>query len=405
MIDVRDMATGVRITPTPSIVLVEAAQGEREMNAAFSIEKSTVDLTPISGSAAITVGVPVELTITARNGGNEIMRSGGIAWDVELEGPITLDAADQRLSRGVVTDNLDGTYTVAVTAIAGSGRYRLDVRPAGVASDSPSIAGTPTATAIFASSPDGSGLFDVQYTTVDGAGLTRANAGRRAEFTITARDAFAVPMPVGGVTVVATLSNANGAVPVIIVDNNDGTYTARYEVPANLPGEFDLSVEVEGQNVHSGTVKVAEVGTGELVLANTRLSGDYLNAVVDQPARIIVSLFDENSKPYVADNIPVQVALTGNGRTIDANVLANGDGTYEATFTIAQPGPYKLKVAVAGAELPRSPFNLVGVYSRPANPLMAVELPDQAPMLTVMDRLVYALNVQQRHILVSIAIH
>lgn len=101
LLDVRDVATGQRIPPTPSVVVVREAEQSamsslslhsrppsqlsdatpNEQRAAFDVAQSTVDIAGLM-LPPMTVGHASKLTIMARNAAGALMHTGGVLFDV-----------------------------------------------------------------------------------------------------------------------------------------------------------------------------------------------------------------------------------------------------------------------------------------------------------------------------------
>jgi hypothetical protein len=368
LLDVRDATSGQRIPPTPSVVVVSEPT-MNEQRAAFDVAQSTVDIAGLM-LPPMMVGRAATLTILARNRAGALMHTGGMLFDVLLVGPIDAEPAKQRTTRGRVVDNLDGTYTARLVAIAGAGTYQLDVLAPGV---NGTVAPTPTTIDVGAASTL-AGVFSPLYTTAAGAGLASAAAGRRAEFSIVARDAYGVQLPSGGLVITSQISDATGvAREVTIVDNNDGTYAAHYEIPSGEAGDYDLQVTVNdidsAIDIVTRKVRVNAVGTGLLAVEKTLAVGSGLVfAVVGQTASFSLVLRDAAGLPFgQANSVPVVVELTGPGvvGALAARVVSSDVSSFNVSYIVPTSGSFKLSITIAGQALPSSPYDIVAVTSAP----------------------------------------
>ena len=139
-------------------------------------------------------------------------------------------------------------------------------------------------------------------------------AGRRTEFAIVTKDQYAVPLQAGGLLISGTIAGNGNERPLTIVDNNDGTYTARYEIPNGESGNYDLRVIVENIDgpidVLKSTVKVVAVGTGMLSLAMSSVVGSGLVVTqVNADASFVVYLRDAAGAPYVQTNVSIDALV------------------------------------------------------------------------------------------------
>jgi hypothetical protein len=125
------------VKPTPTIIKLMESDDERERTRALSIANSRADVDALD--QPLTAGVPEPLTITAYDGGGDVMVCGGVSWRVALTGPTDVDPSLQRTTLATVVDNQDGTYTAKLVALE-AGEFALDIRPAGAPLDSAEFA-------------------------------------------------------------------------------------------------------------------------------------------------------------------------------------------------------------------------------------------------------------------------
>jgi len=106
-------------------------------------------------------------------------------------------------------------------------------------------------------------------TTAEGSGLKWAALGRKASFTITARDVQGSPCGVSGDLFAVELKDEKGdkKVEVNLKDNGDGTYLATYTVPADITkGDLKLSVLLPGAHIQGSpfVVRLVDVPVGRV---------------------------------------------------------------------------------------------------------------------------------------------
>ena len=87
-------------------------------------------------------------------------------------------------------------------------------------------------------------------TTATGPGITTANPGRTATFTITSHDSRNFKRKCGGDVFVVKLKPEKGAdeINVVLSDRKDGTYLAKYSVD-KMYGKLTLSVCLRGAHI------------------------------------------------------------------------------------------------------------------------------------------------------------
>jgi hypothetical protein len=354
--------------------------------AAFDASQTT--LVGVS-NLTLVVGEASTFVIDARNIAGMLMNGGGVAFNVVLTGPLSGNSSVQRTSVGRVVDNADGSYAVTVVPVGLPGVYTLDVRAVGT---SASIAPAPLSVNVQASSSD-AGQLSGNYTTASGAGLTHALAGALATFTVRTRDAYDVPLASGGQLLTGNVSVAGLVVPIEFADNNDGTYTASYVLPADTQGAFNLVVaaqQLDGSELTlvQSTVQVVTGGTAALSVPMSMAAGRGLVlAVMGVPATFTVTLHDATGALYVAPNTSVQAFVGGPGiaGSLAATVVDNSDGTYTVSYTTPATGTYTVRVAVAGTELPMSPYTVISVTPAQAAAVNATSTTTTttAPMMLV----------------------
>lgn len=133
-----------------------------------------------------------------------------------------------------VKDNHDGTYSVAYTP-ALPGTYVVEV----------TLGGSPIRDAPFTvpvkPAPSASRSF------AEGPGLGVSVAGEETSFTIHAIDEAGNPRADGGDSFSVDIHGPGGRVPTQTTDNEDGTYTVRFTLPA--AGAYVVKVTYQGRHI------------------------------------------------------------------------------------------------------------------------------------------------------------
>jgi hypothetical protein len=396
VVDISHVGTGARIRPTPSVLTLEVAENELDRQGQFSPAKSSADLSTITSP---TVGERETFKITSRNAAGNLLTSGGVQWRVALNGPLAVDAAQRHTTFARVTDNLDGTYTAAFTPIE-AGEFSIDIRPAGVSTTDPALAvPLSSSTITVVANANGGGMFDIAYSTVTGAGSARAVEGRNAQFTIVAKDKYAVQMASGGLVFSGVVAAKDGSSTAVIrfEDNNDGTYTGTYQLAvgaSQLPAGWAIQVQLDGQDVLTGDVRVLEAGTGAVSVAQSQALGTALRTIVaGRTQSVIVLVNDANGAPFVAGGVNVAAEVqTAGEMPVLAKGTDRGDGSYELRFRVETPGVYQLRITVDGQHVPGSPFTVnaaAGSTRQPTPFLMRAELDVQMATMSEMERMVH----------------
>lgn len=264
-----------------------------------------------------------------------------------------LDKNKKHVAKVAIKDNLDGTYLCTYEAECPPGVYDLHVKVGSVPiKDSPFhpeiIPGEPDPIKCIASGP----------------GLSQAVAGEKSEFTIQMKNFKDENIKKGGATVLATLKDPSGDIPVTVQDNRDGTYTCTY-VPRTAD---DLKLDIKLKTIAFGTGDVqgapftVSVTPGAPSANHTFATGDGLTlATAGVSSPITIQVMDEFGNAVKSGGAPIKgtlTYLTENLPPVDLEVFDNNDGTFTANYTLDKAGDYTLDLKLGDAPIKDAPFDL-----------------------------------------------
>jgi filamin len=162
-------------------------------------------------------------------------------------------------------------------------------------------------------------------------------------FTIEARDNKGNKLPKGGDPFEVTVAGPNGNVPAEVHDNGDGTYNVKYA--ANEPGPHKVHVNLKGKPIKHAPFTV-----------NVEEGADADHSGVE------TYTFTIRAKSKRGGNL----TTGGNRFTVDVNgpkganpttkVVDHNDGTYTVSYSLPEPGTYKIAVKVNGKHISGSPW-------------------------------------------------
>jgi len=297
-----------------------------------------------------------------------------------------------------VTDNGDGTYDVSYKAET-PGDYLIHTNIRGKA-----IKDMPKKVHCYKGS-------DPTKTIVEGPGVEGGFAGKELPFTIKSIDKDGHPVPTGGDLYTVNVDGPTGPFEVKVKDNGDGTYSGAYT--PTKPGDYKVHVSVShdkrpvGKSPYTAHVKPGAdptqsfaVGAGWKeawdalpakfsIYAKDKDGKDVPGAEVkvfiknvtppDQKAKLQAEIAkmdpyikkrkDEERKALLLEqkkqrdeaeakakaegkDFKVEVAAVGD---CPVEVRDNGDGTYLASYTPAEPGTFEITVLVSGENIKESP--------------------------------------------------
>jgi len=273
------------------------------------------------------------------------------------------DKNGQMACEVVIKDKMDGTYLATYTSPK-AGDFTLTVT---VGKDN--IKDSPFKTSVEPGEPFPG------HTIATGPGIKAAPAGGVATFVIQTKDQDGNNFPTGGAKVIANLHDKSGTIPVTIVDNHDGTYTASYK--PRTAGKTKLEVSLATEAFGTAPIKDApftvEILPGLPDPLNFGWEGLELDA---NGRRVVVAGSTDAFKITAKDGFGNQ--LQNGGLNVQGHikgphnvpVLVNdqGDGTYAVNYTPTHIGDYSLSVSVDNTKIggKHNPFPFVVIPAGPS---------------------------------------
>ncbi|XP_066554329.1 filamin B a isoform X1 [Amia ocellicauda] len=238
-----------------------------------------------------------------------------------------------------VTDNGDGTHTVAYTPST-EGPYSVAVKYADV--------DIPRSPFKFRVLP----THDASKVRASGPGLTTGlPASLPVEFTIDAKDAGE-----GQLSVLITDQEGKPK-KASIHDNKDGTYKVSY-VP-DKAGRYTIIIKYGGDEIPTSPYRVRAATTGDA--SKCTVSGPGLGPTIGIGEEVG---FVVNTKGAGKGKVSC-VVVTPEGTEVEADVIENENGTFDIFYTAPKPGTYGIYVRFGGENVPRSPFKVMATDEVP----------------------------------------
>ncbi|WP_127956645.1 invasin domain 3-containing protein [Serratia microhaemolytica] len=235
-----------------------------------------------------------------------------------------------------VTDNQDGSYTVALTGTQ-AGDAVITAKVNGNAFTTPQVSVTLIG--------DSSTLSTTKSTLQSSVTSLIANGTSKATLTFTLKDAN--DNPVIGQTVLFNSSLADSVFSAV-TDNQDGTYTAT--LSGTRAGIADITAKVNNSNFAEPKLSITLQGdSSALSTTLSTLSADSSSIVADgkRKATLTFTLRDINSNPVAGQTITFNSSLA-NGSF--GTVTDNQDGSYTTTFSGSKAGDSVITASVNGTE-------------------------------------------------------
>uniref|UniRef100_A0A8C9R1D2 Filamin B n=1 Tax=Scleropages formosus TaxID=113540 RepID=A0A8C9R1D2_SCLFO len=231
-----------------------------------------------------------------------------------------------------VTDNGDGTHTVAYTPSL-EGPYSVVVKYA-----EQEVPHSPFRFRVLPT-------HDASKVRATGPGLTTGlPASFPVEFTIDATDAGEGQLSV-------QITDQDGKPKkASIHDNQDGTYRVSY-IPDKV-GRYTIIIRYGGDEIPASPYRVRATATGDA--SKCTVTGTGLGPVIGIGEEVG---FVVNTKGAGKGKVSC-VVVTPDGMEVEAEVIENEDGTFDIFYTAATPGTYVLYVRFGGENIPRSPFRV-----------------------------------------------
>ncbi|XP_078803934.1 filamin-B isoform X3 [Oryzias latipes] len=254
-----------------------------------------------------------------------------------------------------VTDNGDGTYTVAYTpSVEGACSVSIKYAEEDVPRSPFRVRVLPT--------------HDASKVRASGPGLTSGvPASFPVEFSIDAREAGQ-----GQLSVLITDPDGNPKQPRIH-DNGGGTYLVSY-IP-DRTGRYTIVIKYGGDDIPASPFRVRATATGDASKCSVSGTEKVRERESEREKR-------QAERPFLHSGVGPTVAIgqemslavntkgAGKGKVccvvvqpdgseVEAEVVENPDGTFDIFYTAPAPGNYVIFVRFGGENIPRSPFKVM----------------------------------------------
>ncbi|XP_062316592.1 filamin-B [Osmerus eperlanus] len=253
-----------------------------------------------------------------------------------------------------VTDNGDGTHTVAYTPSL-EGPYSAVVKYA-----DEEIPRSPFKFRVLPT-------HDASKVRASGPGLTTGvPASLPVEFTIDAKDA-------GEGQLAVLITDQDGkAKKTSIQDNGDGTYKVSY-VPDKV-GRYTIVIKYGGDEIPTSPYRVRATTSGDASKCTVTGPGIGPTVAIGQEVGFVV-----NTKGAGKGKVQC-VVVTPDGSEVEAEVMENEDGTFDIFYTAPTPGNYVIYVRFGGENIPKSPFRVMATDEVPMMQQQTAQQQQGAPV-------------------------
>ncbi|CAM4731422.1 unnamed protein product [Leuciscus chuanchicus] len=252
-----------------------------------------------------------------------------------------------------VTDNGDGTHTVAYTPSV-EGSYSVAVKYA-----DEEVPRSPFKLRVQPT-------HDASKVRASGPGLTTGlSASFPVEFTIDAKDAGEGQLSVQITDQDGKSKKAN------IQDNRDGTYKVSY-VPDKV-GRYTIVIKYGGDEIPTSPYRVRATTTGDASKCTVTGPGIGPTIGIGEEVGFVV-----DAKGAGKGKVSC-IVVTPDGTEVEADVIENEDGTFDIFYTAPKPGNYVIYVRFGGENIPRSPFKVMATDEVPMMQQQSVQQQKTAP--------------------------
>ncbi|XP_039626735.1 filamin-B isoform X2 [Polypterus senegalus] len=232
-----------------------------------------------------------------------------------------------------VTDNGDGTHTVAYTPLL-EGPHSISVKYA-----NEDIPRSPFKLKVLPT-------YEASKVRASGPGLSSGiPASFPTEFTVSAVDA-------GNAQLSVDITDSEGKPKKSTIhDNSDGTYKVSY-VP-DKAGRYTVVIKYGGEEITASPCRVRASTTGDA--SKCTVAGPGLGPTIGAGQEVG---FIVDAKRAGKGKVSCTV-VTPDGREEEADVIENEDGTFDIFYNALTPGDYVLYVRFGGENIPKSPFRVL----------------------------------------------
>uniref|UniRef100_A0A673GLM2 Filamin-B-like n=1 Tax=Sinocyclocheilus rhinocerous TaxID=307959 RepID=A0A673GLM2_9TELE len=332
--DNKDGSCNVEYTPyVPGLYDVNITYGGQHISGSpFKVPvKDVVDSSKVKISgpgvgSGVRVKIPQSFTV-------DCSKAGVAPLSVALTGPKGIADPVE------VTDNGDGTHTVAYTPSV-EGSYSVAVKYA-----DEEVPRSPFKLRVQPT-------HDASKVRASGPGLTTGlSASFPVEFTIDAKDAGEGQLSVQITDQDGKPKKAN------IQDNRDGTYKVSY-VPDKV-GRYTIVIKYGGDEIPTSPYRVRASATGDASKCTVTGPGIGPTIGIGEEVGFVV-----NTKGAGKGKVSC-IVVTPDGTEVEAEVIENVDGTFDIFYTAPKLGTYVIYVRFGGENIPRSPFKVMATDEVP----------------------------------------
>lgn len=304
------------------------------------------------GLSGTTVGVSGLFTLQARDEFDNLREVG----KDDPKFVATLSGPEGTLVKGMITDLMNGTYSVQYVSTV-AGWYNMSVRRGNA-----DIIGSPFRVEIV----PGITSAPLSMSTLDG--LQEAIAGVQSTFKVMSRDLFGNKKYVGGDNFTCEVSGprmegrkADKLDKVEVKDDGNGNYTVAYV--AKRTGEYKVAVFLDGIPI-SGSPFITHVYPGPTSAAHCEAFGEgKREAYVGIEQRLGVLVKDEYDNVKSSGGQSFTAELVGPNERLNASITENADGVYFVSYAAKEKGTYELSVKLDGeVDIYESPFTIKVTY-------------------------------------------
>jgi len=190
-----------------------------------------------------------------------------------------------------------------------------------------------------------------------GPGLEKGEQYKEAEFTIESRNKLGQRIPQGGHAYKVKCTSPFGdEIPVDILDNGDGSYSARY-LPI-VPGDHIIEVELFDQLIKDAPFTVpidwnSEVAHPHLSYAKGPGLENGNKTRQNEPSHFTIFAVDKHGKPKTTGGDLFDVTIEDPlFDLVKPEIKDNGDGTYDVTYQAKEPGINQISIFLRNSVQP-----------------------------------------------------
>jgi len=203
-----------------------------------------------------------------------------------------------------------------------------------------------------------------------GKGLEPGNeAGNETEFTIEARNGAGRRVPIGGHQFPVEIRAPNGTqVPSKTVDNNDGTYTVRYQ--PTMEGQHNVGITFQGQHIGKSPYPV-HINRATPDPTQCLVYGPGIEkAEAHKPAKFTIEARNKNGQRINGGGAPFTVrVIDPYGEEVRSEVVDEKNGLYQSTYWPTDHGEHVIEVTLLRKPVAKSPYRVhVGENTDMASP-------------------------------------